>query len=520
MKKNQFSQVLGLAGLILIIIGAALYAVNYANRTPGFAALGAGIVLLAVTAAINMESLKIFAKKRSSRYSANMLIMIILFTAILAVAQTLSTRHNARFDLTRNSRFSLAGQTESLLKNLKKDIDIIGFFKKSSPDKIRARDLIDQYSHKTSRLRYEFIDPDRNPQAAKDLGVTNYGTIVVKCGEKKELLNDLDEEALTNAILKVTRDVAKAVYFLTGHGEKDIENNDAKGFAIAKDAIIKEGYNVNSLSLFEEEFVPDDAFIVIIAGPAKDLFSSEIAKLRDYLAKGRNALVMLDPQVSLPEVDKFLDEYGISCGDNVIIDPFSKVFGADYTIPVVTRYEQHPITKGFNVATFFPLARSVQIDENLSSDITAQYLAKTGKSAWGETDWEAFNQGKAARGENDIAAPVPIAAVSTKNIEPDETLQGNSNETLKSKIVLIGDSDYANNSSFRLSGNADFFMNAISFLAEEKDLIAIRPKQSLGDRIFLTSSQGRFVFLACIVLLPALVIGFGSTIVVKRRRRG
>jgi len=205
----------------------------------------------------------------------------------------------------------------------------------------------------------------------------------VQCGAKKELITDLNEESLTNAILKVTRDLTKVVYFLQGHGEKDPNDKEQSGLSIAKEAIEKDGYLVRKLSLFEVDSIPDDAYIVIAAGPTKDLFDVEIEKLKRYLEKGRNAVFMIDPQVSLPNLEKLISEYGVTLDNDVIIDPISRIFGANYTVPVVTQYPEHEITKGFNVATFFPLARSVRIQEDPPETLDLKYIAQTGRSAWG-----------------------------------------------------------------------------------------------------------------------------------------
>ncbi len=448
-----------------------------------------------------------------------MLLMVLLFICILVIIQALSSRHSRRFDLTRNKRFSLASQTLNILRSLDRDVEIYAFYKKSGAGRTSAEDLIRQYSHKTDRMQYEFIDPDHKPQLAKEMGITSYGTTVVKCSGRQETITTLTEETLTNTILKVSRDIVKGAYFVQGHGEKDLDNNEMDGFSIMKQAIENENYTVNTLSLFEEESVPEDCYILIVAGPVKDYFDSEIEKIEEYLSRGGNAVFMIDPRVELPNLEALIAANGIELDDDVVIDPFSRVFGGDYTVPVVTIYERHAIARGFNIATFFPMARSVRIREDSpGGDITAQYLAKTGKSAWGETDLEGITKGQATRDDNDVQAPVPIAAVSSRRIERPDSIP--SDKKLESKIVVFGDSDFACNSSFRISGNADFLLNTISFLAEEEDLISIRPKEGLGDRLFLTASQGRFILLISIILLPLAVITLGTTVFVRKRRSG
>lgn len=520
MKRETIAQVWGFAGLGLIILGAILYGINSPHRSLALGSLVAGLLLFAGFVILSIENVKAFARRRASRYGANMVIMIVLFTCIMAIIQTLSVRHARRFDLTKNKRFSLAPQTTKLLDHLDKDVQIYAFYKKGSPGRRKAEDLIAQYAFKSKRIHYEFVDPDHKPQLAREMGITSYGTTVVKCVPKKELITDLTEEKLTNALVKVTRELAKAIYFVGGHGEKDPSSREAHGLSILKEEIEKQNYLVKKLSLFEVESVPSDCYLLVVAGPSKDFFQGEIDKIKAYLDQGRNALFMIEPRTDLPNLAKLVGGYGIELDNDVIIDPISRLFGGDYTVPVVTNYERHPITKGFNVASFFPTARSVRLAEKDDLKLTTQYLAKTGKSAWGETDLERYARGQASRDPVDISPPVSIAAIASREVEVPDTSGAGGTKRLESKIVVIGDSDFADNSSFRVSGNADFLMNTVNFLAEEKDLVAIRPKQGLGDRLFLTASQGRLIFLLCVIVLPLGIITFGTSLFIRRRKRG
>ena len=88
----------------------------------------------------------------------------------------------------------------------------------------------------------------------------------------------------------------------------------------------------------------------------------------------------------------------------------------------------------------------------------------------------------------------------------------------KSRVVLIGDSDFANNVFWGVIGNSDFFLNAIAFLAEDESMITIRPREALRDQIFLSERDGRLVVLICIILLPALSLGTGVAVIARRAR--
>lgn len=507
----------GLCGFICVFVGAMLYAINSPHRTVTSVLLIAGGILTVIAAVSNIRRITQFMRTRSARQGTNAVIMILLFAGILVIVQALSARHNIRFDLTENKRFSLSLQTLNILRTLQRDVEVYAFFTRGASNKPPVQDLLSEYAYISPRFHYEFVDPDQRPQKAKDMDVSEYGTTVLRVGDKSERIGRVTEEALTNAIRALTSDVIKSVSFVTGHGEKELKSEGPSGYSLLEKALGEENYIVGTLSLFDEPRVPDDCDVLVVAGPTKDYFESEVDKIRNYLAKGNNALLMMDPQISLPNLEALIAEYRAILDDVVVIDPYSRVFGGEYTVPVVTQYVEHPITETIDVATFFPMARSVRISSEPIEGVTAQYLAQTGKSAWGETDLEGVGEGKAERGEDDVQAPVSIALIASRRYEsPDD--EGAT--PLESKIVVVGDSDFAGNSAFQVSGNADFLLNVIGYLAEEKDLITIRPKRGRGDRLFLTASQGRLIFLISVVLLPLGVIVFGTSVFVKKLRAG
>jgi ABC-type uncharacterized transport system involved in gliding motility auxiliary subunit len=514
---GRMIHILGLGGVGLILAGAALYAVNAGESVFAGILLAAGLAMTLAYALANYRRIFDFMGKRSSRHGANTIVVIVVFAAILIIIQAIAVRHSYRHDFTRNKRFSLAGQTLTVLDSLSEDVTAYAFYKKDSADRFRAKSVFDQFSHRNPRFRYEIIDPDQKPQRAREMNIVTYGTTVVEAAGKREHIKSMSEEDLLNAIIRATSGGVKVVYFVRGHGEKDPSNERPNGYSIAAEEIEKQNYDVRTLSLFDEESIPDDCVVLVSAGPRTDYLDSEIDKLRTWLNSGGNALFLIEPRTDLPNIEALLSNYRVTVNNDAIVDPYSRVFGGDYSVPVVTEYGDHPIVRDFDVATFFPTARSVSISQEDKEAVAIAYLAMTGKSAWGETDLELIENGQAVRSEDDNPAPVHIGLISEKRFKdgipdvlgPDQ-----------SAVVVFGDSDFGDNSSFRLSANSDLFLNIINYLAQEKDRIAIRAKEALGDRLFLTASQGRFIFLASVVLLPLAVIAFGVAVFVRRRQAG
>jgi ABC-type uncharacterized transport system involved in gliding motility auxiliary subunit len=452
--------------------------------------------------------------RRGTRHGLNALVMILFLLGIVALVEALSYRHSYRVDLTENRRHSLSPQTIKVLKSLPVDVAATGFFRTDEPQKRAAEDLFKQYaSYSGGRFKWEVVDPDRSPGLAKRYGVETYGTVVLDTKTKSERVNDAEEEKLTNALIKVTREGKSVVYVIKGHGEHDPASTDRAGFSEAKAAVEKANYEVKELLLVRAPKVPEDAAVVILPGPKNDLFPPELETLDSYIARGGKVLFMANP-FQADGLKRYLARYGIALGDNLVIDRLSRAFGGDFVVPAIFQYEDHPITKGFgNMLTFFPLTRSVGVAPKLPKGVTAQALAKSGPGSWGETTRAELDKGAVQQDARDTPGPLPVAAVATI----DATNPPEGKPSVKARIVVFGSSNVASNQFLNVQGNKDLFLNAVSWLAEEEELIAIRPKEGKHTPLILTAAQGKVILWLPLAVLPGAVMLGGIVVVIRRR---
>lgn len=497
-------------GFILTIASGMTYLILGTMEVYVAVLLWVGLILLLLSFYINFSEIRGFIAKRSTRYGANTAVMVIVFLGIVAVVALMSIKYKFRWDLTETKRYTLSDQTQKVLKSLKKDVEAIAFYRMDERTKQAMEDLLENYSNHSPRFKYQFIDPDRRPGMAQRYGITSYRTTIIRSGDREELIGFEDEEKITNAILKVTRDEVKTIYILKGHGENSIGDFTNAGYKATKEAIEKENYRLKELLLLGAEEVPKDSSLLIVSGPKKDILEEEIKKIDAYIKRGGKVLFMLDPG-SFPGLANFLKGYGFQIGDDIVIDKLSQVFGANYLTPVVAEYDkEHPVTKDFDIATFFPVARSVEVVRDPKKGIYP--LAKTGPASWAETDKKALEEGKVEYQEGkDRKGPITIVAVAAV-----ETSQNQPQKEF-AKLVVIGDSDFVNNTHINLAGNKDLFLNIVNWLAEEADLISIRKKEASATPVILTQTQGRVIFWVPVIILPSLVLITGIGVIFKRR---
>jgi ABC-type uncharacterized transport system involved in gliding motility auxiliary subunit len=467
---------------------------------------------------------------RGQKYGVSTAVAVVMVLAIVVLLEVLSYNHNKQFDLTQDKRYTVSMESTNVMKSLTGELKAVAFCSKDDV-KTKIGDLLEQYKFASGgKFKYRFVDLYLSPGDAKTYKVTEDNTIVFIYGDREErvVLTDADiigsgEQKLTNAILKVTSTKPKTVYFLTRHGERDIALESEEGFSRIRTRLESQNYVVNPLDLITSPTVPDDAAALIIAAPQKDLFDAEISAITDYLNKGGSLLVMLDPGVQTPKLTAMLAQVGIDMPNDVVIDRDSKVLGGDYLLPVANTYLKHPITKDLTALSFYPYARSIDINETVAKEAgwVLGGLVNTGPNSWAEMDLGALRQGKAEFSSGvDKAGPVAVAVVGSREITPPKDSEA---EPKQARIVVFGSSSFVANSYYMMAesnaANIDIFLNSVNWLAGNENLISIHAKEKKSTPLFLTGYQGLLIFLVCVVLVPLAVLGVGVFVYLRRRFR-
>ena len=512
------------AAVVCLLVAFALW-----HFYPGVPAqwlfLGLGGALLLLSLAFNAGEARTAMGTRTARYGAGAAVMALLALGIVVAANAISMRQR-RWDFTENKRNSVSPQTIQVLRTLKAPVSAIAFFRSDTPGKKTAEDLLTQYAtYSRGKFTWRLEDTDRAPALARQYGVESYGTVVLEGGPagqtRTEKVQDAEEEKLTNAIVKITRAGKRVIYALKGHGEREIGSTDRAGFSQAKEQMEKANYEVKDLFLARDPKVPEDAAIVMVPSPKTDLFPQELAALDGYIAKAGKVFFMVAP-FQAETTAKYLTKYGIVVADDVVIElnPIGQLFGVGPLVPVVGQYEPHPITKDMGgVMTLFPLTRSVAPAKGLPKGVQASVLAQTSSQSWGETDKNVFQTGKATPEPNEKTGPLAVALVATVDAQPDPKAEGDAaKKAPKARIVVVGTADFASNQFLGAQGNRDFFLNIVSWLAEEEDLISIRAKDPKQNPVVLTSGQSRLVLGLPILVLPGAVLLCGIAVIMQRRR--
>lgn len=464
---------------------------------------------------------------RQARYGSLAAASVLVVLGILIAINYLSTKHNKRWDLTASRQFSLSDQTKKVLQDLKEPVRIRVFAR--SDDFQRFRDRLDEYTYQSKLVTTEFIDPEKRPGLAQQYGVTSLGTIVFDYKGRNEKVTSDGEQELTNGLIKVLQGRQPKVYFTQGHGEKDTTSAERGGYNAIGGMLTNNNFVVEKIALAQVTAVPADADIVVIAGPKTDFLAPEVDTLKAYLGKGGKLLVMLDPvlKADAPQpvaLQALLKDWGIDAGNDVVLDVsgMGRLIGTDESVPVAVSYPPHPITENFNLLTAYPLARSMTPVQGGANGRNAQKLVETSASSWAETNIKGLTGAAPAKIDGDdkkgpISLGAAVSGPATDAPAPPAPKDGEAPKKAEARIAAFGDSDFASNAALGVQGNKDLFLNTLNWLAQQENLIAIRPRDPADRRITLTADQQRRIFYLTVLIVPGLILLAGVQTWWRRR---
>lgn len=497
--------------LLAALVSATLYIVQREWNTYLQISLALIVVGLAIYALLDPEKVRATLTGRQAKYGSNAAILTVAFVGILVVINYLGRENTVRKDLTEDQQNTLAVETLDTLARLPEPVEVQAFYDRLSTE--TAAQLLDQYKFESDgKLDYRFINPVEDPILANQAGITQDGTLLFKMGARQELVTLVTEREMTAALVRLMSQESLTVYFLTGHGERSISETGNDGYSAVKQVLESKNYTVAELNLLAVNKIPDDAKVIVIAGPDKPVSQAEVEMLQEFLDIGGSLVVMEEPlpltqfgDAADPLAGYLQQSLGIIIGNDVIIDKTSQ----QPVVAVANQYGSHPITERLQgMISFFPSARSVRAAGS-NPEVTAVELVLTSPASWAETDLAALEQQQANPDEGiDQFGPVPLAVASQ-------------NQSGKQRVVVYGDSDFVANGNFQGYGNGDVFVNTIDWATEQEELINLTPKDQI-QRVLVPPQRytmGLILF-GSVFLLPGIVLVSGILVFLQRRKRG
>ena len=516
---------------------------------PLLAGLGAGVAWLVMLLA---DQLAAFRMQGRAVGSLNAVFSSLVFFGICAVIYAFFGMGSISLDLTKEGRRDLESQTVQVLQTMSKTVNITCFFLASDDDLIKiAREKTLRFLDECQQHSTLLVVTEEDPQIAAEKweakGITRFsqqGTVVMECGERSRVLTisgaspRLEERDFTNALISLLRDAEPKVCFLTGHNERRAEEGGPQGGSALTDLLKRESYQVESIAVkLTEPVVPADCDVLIINNPTADFQRPEIDALEEYINRGGRLLLMMDPWIRVgastqgEQLRPWLENrLGIVVGGDVLVaeerqealqvelnadsEPFSE---GDRALPFNGCYaKDHPITRNFDQPMLLQIARTARPVDKAPEKVTLAGLLRTGPEYWAESDVAGLRETKkAVRGEDEPRGPLMLATAAS--VQTEVPIEG-ANAKREARVVVVGDSSISANDTIQIPGNVNFLLNAIAWLSESEQLIAIRPRGNADAPLVLSVGQERAVFWISTLMTAQIALGAGLLMAAARRR--
>lgn len=424
-----------------------------------------------------------FFTMKTTKHGFNMGFLIFTSILLLASINFFGARHYLTFDYSSNSTNSLSEQSIKILSSLEEDFKVKFFYKngaeRAEENKKIFRELIKQYQDVNNKIQIEFAEMNERPKLASEYGASKgSGEAFVEYQGQKNRVENYNEQDVTNAIIKLTRKEKKNVYFLQGHNERSIDDQKSEtslyGF---RQLLEKNSFNIKKFNLITEQKVPDDAHLVIVAGPTQEFQTLEVKALEQYLYSGGSLLLMLEEKEALGLSD-LLKKLGLILEKhyvyNIFSSPMGKVLNSQAATVAVQYSTSSEITKVFtiNQMATFRNPHSLVIN-NESSLIKSEVLVRTPESS-------------AALAELDSKDYLGSERSFNLGIE----VKGRLDQDAKDfTTVAYSDVDFVSNILLYQNINRDLALNTVSSLTHETDLISISAKDPMVSKLLVSPPE-------------------------------
>ena len=453
--------------------------------------------------------------KRSLSFGVNSIFITVLVVGLVGVFNFLSSQYPQKFDLTKNKIHTFSDQSTKVMKGLTDELKAELYGDIGSKEKYRP--VFDNYKKLSTKFKFELVDPNKEPMRVKQAGIKKADTLMLSYKGRTTKVEEITEEKVTNAIIKITKEGRSTVCMLVGHGENSISNATQDGIQGVKKGFEDQAYEVKELTLAQETAIPADCNVIAMVGVSKALFPAEIKMLSTYLDNGGRAVIATEATITQADQTKelraLMQTWGIEIKSGLIIDPVSRQLGVDASVPIIATFNpEHPITKDFKQQCYFPFSRPLDVTNPAPAGIKTYWLAKTTPKAWGEMDMNSIAKGSVQYNPGiDVAGPVTTAVASVGKSKDSKAMRD-------TRIVVFGSSQFTNNQYSRFGGNLDLFLNSVSWALEDENLISIRSKEDESGKIELSQNEGIIIFWISVIIVPLLIAALGIVIWMRRKK--
>jgi ABC-type uncharacterized transport system involved in gliding motility auxiliary subunit len=439
-------------------------------------------------------------------------VFAVLFIGIIGLLGWLSTQYVYQSDWTSGNRNTVTDDTRELLADLTDSVALTAFAREDDLLRKQIQAQVSHYQRFKPDITLEFVNPDTAPERVRVQNITINGELVISYQGRSENIQRLNEQQLTNALLRLSRQDDRWIVFLTGHGERNPHGEANHDLGQFGKELERKGLKVQRINLAENP-IPENTNLLVIAGPRVTLLPGEVEQLRNYVEHGGNLLWLAEPGKPAG-LERLAEQLGVTFLPGMVVDANTQMFGIENpSFVVLTAYPNHEVTSDLGMVTVFPEVAALETSPADAWEFTP--LLTTAPRSWTEINTLGGNVQFDADSD-ERAGPLDIGVVITSTAVADDEQE---EAPRAQRIVVIGDGDFLSNAYLGNGGNLDLGLNLVHWLSHDDAFINIQVRTAPDTTLELGRTAQIVIGLGSLIGLPALLLIIGLVIWLRRRRR-
>jgi len=448
---------------------------------------------------------------RLSRHANGWLFALALLAGAGAVGY-LTTRHDYVADWTYGGRASLSPESRAVLDTLHGPVEIVSYANPQGDLRNTVAGFVQRYQRAKPDLSLRFVDPQQDPAAMRELGITVDGALILHYQGRQQRLDELNERSLTNALERLARGGERIVAFVSGDGERRPDGKGNADLGVFMAQLEGRGMRAVPLNFAQATSVPQHTDLVVLASPELALPDGAVKALSDYVTNGGNLLWLTEPTNDDLHLDPLAQTLGVRVLPGVLVDGQGAALGLkDPRMLALGDYPQHPITRGFTLTTLFPQVSALALAARTDWQVVP--FLRSSAQSW--TEFKPIDNAQISSIAYDASAgelkgPLDFGfALNRLSPSPDKAEQ---------RVVVIGDGDFLSNTYLGNGGNRALGERIFDWLLGDDALVNLPPRGAPDRVLQINQAQLSAVSLGFLVVLPLLLLGLGGWITWRRRR--
>lgn len=445
------------------------------------------------------------------------IIFTLLFVLGIGLLAYAGKTYNKRFDVTQSQRNSLSKTLQSLLKKLDKPLEITAYVPDDAVVRTSLKQLIKKYQVHHKEITLEFVNPDLNPTRAQEDGIAYSGQLLLKYNDKSETINSVDEQNVLNVLQRLSREKARIVIFIEGHGEASPFEEKSNGISKLSEILEKKGFSLQPHNILRTQSIPDNASFVVIAAPKKEYLEAEVELITKYIEQGRNLLWLHEPG-EVFGLDDLEQQLGLELQIGTLLDAnqdLQRMLGIEHPAAIaIIDYGPSELTTNLEAHTLFPFATTVEKDTDSDSLWKYKPLLSTLITSWLESGDVQGN----VKFDDDADKPGPLTIGMALTRDNLNEIDRDTKVIPEQRVIVVGDSDFMRNNYIGQGSNLEFSSNLFNWLSADDELLSIKTNVASGTTLDL-SKAGRIGLAVLWLGLPLALFSIGMWRWLRRRKR-